>query len=600
MADARTPTTDRGGDAPPDLGAIIRGRGFTALLVFAAAIGVLVSLASWCFLEGVHALQVWVFEDLPGELGFAAVPWWWPLPVLLVAGVLIAVAVARLPGRGGHTPAQGLKAGAPTRPVDLPGILLAAVATIGLGMVLGPEAPLIALGSGLAVLTVRLLKKDAPDQVAIVLAAAGSFAAIATVFGNPLIGAIIIIEAAGLGGPTLTLMLLPGLMAAGIGSLVFTGMGSLTGLSSGAYAITPLTLSPLAAPTLADFGWTIVLALVAAVVVLAIIEIGRRTDHLVEGRPFVVIPLAALVVGGLAVVFAKITGQPANLVLFSGQEAMGSVVEQATGLSLATLALLIVFKGLAWGISLGSARGGPTFPAIFLGIVGGLMAGHLPGFAQTPAVAVLVGVGCVAVLRLPLSSVVIAVLVTHAGLAVTPLVIVGVVIGYVAVVRLSSLWRSVPSGATGAGDARGGGRAGQRARRGRRSGAAVGEGRVRPSRCRRALRGERAGARPPPLVGRPHRGVAAEADPVDLGHVGEAGDEFLVPGEEVGEVAPVAHPVTGGATRCSSGPSAAGLSVTAYATWVGTVGRRSGPRSSGATGRCGLRGTRPRTGCRWP
>jgi hypothetical protein len=45
---------------------------------------------------------------------------------------------------------------------------------------------------------------------------------------------------------------------------------------------------------------------------------------------------------------------------------------------------------------------------VFLGIGGGIMASHLPGFAETPAVAVLVGAACVSVLRLPLSSVVIA------------------------------------------------------------------------------------------------------------------------------------------------------------------------------------------------
>ena len=243
MTDAKTPATDGGGSAPPlDVSAVIRGKGFTALLVFSALIGILVSLASWCFLEGVHALQQWVFKDLPGELGFAAVPWWWPLPVLFVAGVIIAVAIAQLPGHGGHQPSQGLKGGPPTQPIELPGVLLAALATISLGMVLGPEAPLIALGSGLGLLTVRLIKKDVPDRVSIVLAAAGSFAAISTIFGNPLIGAVIMIEAAGLGGSALTLMLLPGLTAAGIGSLVFTGMGSLTGLSSNAYAISPLTL----------------------------------------------------------------------------------------------------------------------------------------------------------------------------------------------------------------------------------------------------------------------------------------------------------------------------------------------------------------------
>ena len=46
------------------------------------------------------------------------------------------------------------------------------------------------------------------------------------------------------------------------------------------------------------------------------------------------------------------------------------------------LALLLLFKGLAWSISLGNFRGGPTFPAIFLGVAAGLMAGHLPGYAE--------------------------------------------------------------------------------------------------------------------------------------------------------------------------------------------------------------------------
>src|SRR4029453_3650178 len=157
----------------------------------------------WGFLELLHLIQQWVYEDLPGGLGFENVPWWWPMPVLAVAGVLIALAVARLPGHGGHIPAEGLKTGPPTTPVELPGVLLAALASIGLGLVLGPEAPLIALGTGLALLAARLSRRAVPAQARMVLAPAGSFAALATVFGSPLVGAVIIIEAAGLGGATL-------------------------------------------------------------------------------------------------------------------------------------------------------------------------------------------------------------------------------------------------------------------------------------------------------------------------------------------------------------------------------------------------------------
>jgi len=428
-----------GNAAPPaDPGSLIRSKSYGVLLVLAALIGVVVSFASWGFLELIHYIQQWVFTDLPSGLGFSTVPTWWPLPVLGVAGVIVTLAIVRLPGRGGHEPAEGLKTGPPTKPIELPGVVLAALASVGLGMVLGPEAPLIALGTGLGILSVRLAKKDASDQVLGLMAAAASFAAISSLFGSPVIGAVIIIEAAGLGGPTLPVILLPGLLAAGIGSLVFIGMGSLTGLSTSAYAISPLSLPAYPEPNVSAFVWTVVLAIVVAVAVFIIVQIGRKAEGLVAKRPFVVIPAAALVVAGLAIAFGQISGESANLVLFSGQDAMGPIVNQAATLSLGTFAFLILFKGLAYGISLGSARGGPTFPALFLGIVGGLLAGHLPGFAETPAVAALMGAATVSVLRLPLSSIVLALVVSRAGLATAPLVIVAVVVAYITVQLLSA------------------------------------------------------------------------------------------------------------------------------------------------------------------
>jgi H+/Cl- antiporter ClcA len=146
--------SDAAGGAKVDPGAMIRSKEYRRLLVIAALIGVLVSFVSWGFLELVHWLQQAVYTDLPSGLGFTTAPWWWPLPVLAVAGLLTAVAVLRLPGAGGHVPYQGLKAGG-TQPIALPGILLAGLASLGLGLVLGPEAPLIALGSGLAIFAVK-------------------------------------------------------------------------------------------------------------------------------------------------------------------------------------------------------------------------------------------------------------------------------------------------------------------------------------------------------------------------------------------------------------------------------------------------------------
>ena len=433
---------------PPDPGALILTKDYRVLLVLAALIGVMVSLASWGFLELVTYIQRWVYEDLPSGLGFKGVPAWWPVPVLGVAGPIVAFAVTRLPGRGGHLPAEGLKAGPPTEPIELPGLLLAALASIGLGLVLGPEAPLIGLATGLAILAVRLAKKDAPDQVLALLAAAAAFAAVSSLFGSPIVAAVIIIEASGLGGPTLPVILLPGLIAAGIGSLVFIGMGTLTGLSSSAYAVAPLSLPHYHEPNVSAFGWTILLAVVVAGAVVLIVRIGRSTAAIVSRRPFIAISGAALLVAGLAIAFAEITGKPDTLVLFSGQDTMGPLVASASTVSLGTLGYLVVFKGLAWGLSLGSGRGGPTFPAMFLGIAGGLLAAHLPGYAETPAVASLMGAATVSVLRLPLASVMIALIVSQAGLSTAPLIIVAVAVAYITAGSLDARRRQ-PADASG-------------------------------------------------------------------------------------------------------------------------------------------------------
>lgn len=424
---------------PPgkDIGTIVRSRGYLSLLALAAVIGLGTSVACWAFLELIARLQPWVYQDLPNGL-FGSVPTWWPIPVLVVAGTMVAAAVRRFPGSGGHEPADGLAAESTTAPADLPGILVASIASVGLGLVLGPEAPLLALGAGLGVMAVKRLKRDAPDEVVGVMAAAGSFAALSSLFGSPIIGAVIIIEAAGLGGPTLPLILMPGLLAAGIGSLVFIGMGSLTGLDSSAYALAPLSLPTYDQPTLGAFAWTIALSVVVAVVVFAIGWLAKRVQLVARKRRMLVTPIAALAVAGLAMAFGSATGHPADLVLFSGQDALGGVVQQAATLSTSTLIILLACKGLAYAISLGIGRGGPTFPAMFLGVVAGLLAANLPGFSQTPAIAALMGAATVAMLRLPLASALLAMLITQASLATAPLIIVAVVVAYLTVERLSA------------------------------------------------------------------------------------------------------------------------------------------------------------------
>ena len=149
--------------SPSDPLALLRSRSYVALLVLAAIIGIPISAAAYFFLALVSKLQVWIFTDLPKDVGFHSEPLWWPIPPLVLAGVLVALTIRYLPGKGGHSPADGFKVGGgPPAPIELPGVVLAAFATLSLGVVLGPEAPLIALGGGLGVLAVRLVKRDAP------------------------------------------------------------------------------------------------------------------------------------------------------------------------------------------------------------------------------------------------------------------------------------------------------------------------------------------------------------------------------------------------------------------------------------------------------
>jgi H+/Cl- antiporter ClcA len=442
MADNGAPAPgDASAATPEDPSATLLSKGFVVLLAIASVVGVLVSLAAWCFVELVYQIQRELYTHLPSAVGYHhGAPLWWSLPILAIAGLITAFAIVRLPGNGGHIPAEGLQVGGGLpQSITLLGVILAGLASIGMGLVLGPEGPLIALGGGLAVATVKLARKQSPSQVLVVVAATGSFAALSFVFSSPIIAAVLLVEATGLGGRRLPIVLIPGLVGAGIGSLVSIGMGSFTGLSSSAYALGALALPAYHHPTAAAFAWTIPLALLVAVVAYLIRTGGLGAQQIVKSRQFLLLPVCGLIVSGLAIAFAQATGKGFQEVLFSGQDAIPGLVSGAGTWSLSALALLILFKGLSYSISLGSFRGGPTFPAIFLGAAGGIMCSHLPGFPITAAVAVGIGAAIVAILRLPLSAVVVtAVLTSKAGAGAEPLVIVGVVISYLVTLWLSA------------------------------------------------------------------------------------------------------------------------------------------------------------------
>ncbi len=415
---------------------LLRSRSYLGLLLLAALLGVPVSATAYGFLALVSYLQKELFNRLPHGLGFAGQPVWWPLPVLLAGGAAAGLAIRYLPGNGGPSPAGGFKVHGAPAPSALPGVVLAALATLSFGLVLGPEMPLIALGGGLAVLAVRLARRAVPDQAKAVLAASGSFAAISTLLGSPIIGAFLLMEASGLGGPMLGLVLVPGLLAAGIGSLIFVGLDNLTGL--GTFSLAIPGLPHFARPDLAEFGWAVAIGVAAALTGTGLRWLGRLVQRRAARRPTLVLPAAGLIVAGLAVGYAEGTGKPSSDVLFSGQSALGPLVTHAAGYSAGAVVALLACKGLGYALSLGSFRGGPVFPAMFLGAAAGVALSHLPGLPLVAGVAMGIGAMSAVMLTLPLTSVLLATLLLASdGIAVMPLVIVAVVVSYVASARIA-------------------------------------------------------------------------------------------------------------------------------------------------------------------
>src|SRR4051812_2245420 len=226
-------TTPPPGGTAPDPVALLRSRAYVQLLVIAAVLGVPISAVAYGFLALSTRMQKWLYTDLPSGLGFHSAPDWWPAPLLVVGGLLVGLVVRYFPGRGGESPLNGFHpgGGAPA-PLALLGITLAALAGLGFGAVVGPEAPLIAIGGGLPAAAVRLARRRAPAQTLAVVAAAGSFAAISALLGSPLSGAFLLMEAVGIGGAMLRPILLPGLVASGVGTLVFIGLDAWTGLGT--------------------------------------------------------------------------------------------------------------------------------------------------------------------------------------------------------------------------------------------------------------------------------------------------------------------------------------------------------------------------------
>jgi H+/Cl- antiporter ClcA len=422
-APGEAPATAAGEPSPQ-----IKGRAYLRLILLGAAIGIPASLLAVGFMAAVHELEELLWHDLPDALDKDSPPWYLILGLPLVGAVIVVLARRSLPGDGGHNPVEGLNA-SPTPAAYAPGVALAALGSLPFGAVLGPEAPLIALGSAVGMVVAPWANLGEKEKA--VLGTAGSFAAIAALFGGPIPAGVLLIEAGVALGAAVVPLLLPGLVAAALGYLIFTGLGDWGGVEETTLAVPNLPAYD--GTNIPDLLVGVAVGVLAAILIGAIHRLAREVDGL-EGRRLGLASLllaGAGAVGALALLADGLGANPED-VLFSGQQSLPDLLAEG---SAGIVVVLLAAKGLAYAISLGAGfRGGPVFPAIFIGVALATLAVIAFDVSTTLAVAVGTAAGMAAATKLVFSSLVIAaLLVGSAGVDAVPAAVLAAVAAWITV-----------------------------------------------------------------------------------------------------------------------------------------------------------------------
>ncbi len=343
-------------------------------MLIAAVVGLALG---YVILELVNAGITVVWETIPES--WEGTPAWYVIGVLLIAAVLVYV-IRRFVGDTGHSPIGGIKV-SPITPKEYLGAILAILASLWGGVVLGPEVALVATGSVIGGLAAKFLNVTDPKAVKKVVGF-GALGAILALFVEPLLS----------------------------GNMQLGG--------------TPAEIE------VDQLGWAIVVALIATVAVTIARFIAAFIARAAGPGPHLTILIgAALVIAAAALLMQAWTGQGVIYITTSGEEL---ITELPKLTSASTVAAIILLKTIAYAVSLGAGfRGGPFFPAMFIGAASGLLiALLLPNGPSVPA-AIVVGVIASVVATAPMKW---------------PIVIaLGVAIGF-----LIGTWTLVPAALIGA------------------------------------------------------------------------------------------------------------------------------------------------------
>lgn len=391
------------------------------ILLAAVIIGAFASVLATLFTQLVEEGQHLVFIELPHVFGLTTAPWWWVAVIVFSAAGLVYLA-RRLPGATGPSPLTGFHFNVTLKSV--PSILLAALASGIGGFALGPEAPLIVLGTAVGALAAR--GRDSHTRHAFMFI--GGSAAIGAIFGNPFITGFMILEFVALGLAPATL-LVPIFTALASSYLVSLGIWSIPGMGVNSLAVPGLPAYASIEP--GDLFAGAAVAIVAGIAALLARRLAFVFDRLAHRSAGLALFTAAAVTAGLAIIAQEALGLNINLVLFSGNEGMPGLIAET---SVIAVIFILIAKGLVFAAAAGGGlRGGPIFPATFLGVAVAVLTSLLLPDASVSALAAAgIAGSAAAFMKLPATSALLgALLISGAGPAIAPFAIFGSIAGFV-------------------------------------------------------------------------------------------------------------------------------------------------------------------------
>lgn len=289
-----------------------------------------------------------VWEVVPEAMG--SLPAWYLVAVLLVGAFLVYL-VRRHVADPLHSALDGFDIKALT-PRQYLGAILAILASLWGGMVLGPEVALVSTGALVGTLVAGWFKVQDAGQAKKVISI-GALGAILALFVGPMISGSASVE------------------------------------------------NPPPSIEYDQLAWAVLVALVVGVAITLARLGGALVARIAGKAPHLpVLVVAALVVAACAVALQSLTGETALYVVTSGEELLS---ELPTLTSVSTVFAVFLFKTIAYAASVGSGfRGGPFFPAMFIGASVGLLSSLLLPDGPSVTAGMVVGVVAAVIATAPM------------------------------------------------------------------------------------------------------------------------------------------------------------------------------------------------------